>query len=160
MKRDVFGGALAVVVLDRATKLWAAQALKAGSMEIIPGVLAFTYAENTGMAFSLFAGHPRLLAFFSLALLVCVLAAMRSVLPHTKLCAALKGALLGGGIGNAIDRLVYGCVIDFIEPRMVKFAIFNVADIAVTLSALALAVLSCTGHTGEKRVGTQRNERT
>ena len=160
MKRDVFGGALAVVVLDRATKLWAAQALKAGSMEIIPGVLAFSYAEHTGMAFSLFAGHPRLLACVSRALLACVLAAMRSVLPHTKLCAALKGALLGGGIGNAIDRLVYGCVIDFIEPRMVKFAIFNVADIAVTLSALALAVLSCTGHTGEKRVGTQRNERT
>lgn len=157
MKTGILWGVIAVV-LDRVTKLWAAGALKAGSMTVIPDVLAFTYAENTGMAFSMFAGHPRLLAVVSLALVACVLAAMRSVLPQTPLGYALQGMLLGGGVGNAIDRLLYGYVIDFIEPLFMEFAIFNVADIAVTLGALALVVVSCLPHTEEKQLGTQRSE--
>lgn len=157
MKTGVLWGAI-VVVLDRATKCWAASALRAGSRTVIPGVLAFTYAENTGMAFSLLAGHPRILAVASLALAALVLVGLEGVLPRNRLCRALEGALIGGGAGNALDRLLYGYVIDFIEPLFMKFAIFNVADIAVTLSALVLAVAGCLMHTEEKRVGTQRSE--
>lgn len=155
MKTGIFWGTL-VLAADRVSKMLAQSALAAGTIEAIPGVLAFTYAENMGMAFSLFAGYPRLLAVLSLTLVIVVLLAMRRMLPNNGLSCALQGMLLGGGIGNAIDRFVYGYVIDFIELRFVRFAIFNVADIAVTLSALALMAVSLQGHTGEKDVGAQR----
>lgn len=155
MKTGVLWGVL-VLAADRVSKMLAQSVLTAGSVEVIPGVLAFTYAQNTGMAFSLFAGYPRVLAVLSLALVIVVLLAMRGMLPKNRLSCALQGMLLGGGIGNAIDRFAYGYVIDFIELRFMRFAIFNVADIAVTLSALALMAVSVLGHTEEKDVGAQR----
>lgn len=155
MKTGILWGAL-VLALDRVSKLWAQSALTGGSLEIWPGVLALTYAENTGMAFSLFSGYPRVLAVLSLVLVIAVLLAMRSMLPRSALTCALQGMLLGGGAGNAIDRFFYGFVIDFIEPRFMRFAIFNVADVAVVLSALALMAVSFTGNTEGKHLGAQR----
>lgn len=155
MKTGIFWGVL-VVLIDRVSKIWAQSALKDGSITLIQGVLSLTYAENTGMAFSLFSGYPRVLAVLSVALVIAVLWAMRGMLAKNRLTVALQGILLGGGIGNAIDRFVYGYVIDFIEPTFVRFAIFNVADMSVVLSALALMALSLTLHTEGKDVGAQR----
>ena len=155
MKTGILWGAL-VVVLDRVSKIWAQSALQAGSIAILPGVFSLTYAENTGMAFSLFSGYPRMLAVLSLALVIAVLLAMRGMLPKNRLVCALQGALLGGGIGNAIDRFVYGFVIDFIEPTFMQFAIFNVADTAVVISALALIFISQMRYSEGKNGGAQR----
>lgn len=146
MRRSVLWGML-VLILDRVSKLLAQSMLVGGSLEIIPGVLAFTYAQNTGMAFSLFSGYPRLLALLSVVLLLGVAFFMRRMLPGTRISDALLGALIGGGVGNLIDRLAYGYVIDFIELRFIRFAIFNVADMAVSISAMLLMVLCFLDHT-------------
>lgn len=122
--------ALAVLGLDQITKL-AARQLTA-PVTLIPGVLGLRYAENTGMAFSLFSGRPWLLGLLSAALIILGFAVLRRY--HLGRTAAIAAMLmLGGAAGNMLDRLLLGGVVDMIEPLFVDFAIFNVADTALTL---------------------------
>lgn len=140
MKRWVVASAL-LLVLDRLSKGWAQSVLSVqGSRAFWPGVVGFTYARNTGMAFSLGrqAGWlvPALTAVMVLAVLVIFLRA-RGYSGMT------RGALLlvaAGGLGNLADRLIYGYVVDFIELQFMRFAIFNLADVGICLGA-ALAAL-------------------
>ena len=137
--------ALAVLLADRASKA-AARAflpqLPGGSYPLWPGILHLTYAENTGVAFSMLRMHPFLLALLTFAVLCVAAWALRRWVRPSPLSASLVWALLAGGLGNLFDRIVYGYVVDFIELRFVRFAIFNVADIAITSSCLLLAVMT------------------
>ncbi len=122
--------ALVVLVLDQLSKL-AAQRLTQ-SLALIPGVLGLRNAENTGMAFGLFAGRPWLLGLLSGAVIIIGLAALRRYqLGRVASVAAML--MLGGAVGNMLDRLFRGYVIDMFEVLFVEFAVFNVADAALTL---------------------------
>ena len=128
--------AAAVVILDRVTKL---AARSWGTRDLIPGAVRITYAENTGMAFSLLSGKGWLLGLVSLA----IIAAGILLLGHMKLdrlgrCAAML--MLGGALGNLADRLFQGYVVDMIELTFVRFAVFNVADMALTCGAALMAI--------------------
>lgn len=128
-----------IVAFDRITKYIAAAELKDGDVvRFIPRVLQFRYAENTGMAFSMLSGARWI--FVALTLIVCI-----GVLVYifSKKCKSLwlywsLGVVVSGGIGNVIDRIKYGFVVDFIEPVFVDFAVFNIADCAVTCGAVVL----------------------
>ena len=105
---------------------------------LIPGVLRFTYAENTGMAFSLFSGRSWLLGIVSA---VCILAGWL-ILRRVRLGALSRTAamlMLGGAVGNMIDRFLRGFVVDMFEFLFVDFAIFNVADAALTVGTVLMA---------------------
>ena len=136
---------LGVFIADRASKL-AAQTLlpsmPSGSFALIPGVIHLTYAQNTGIAFSILPLPSWTLALLTLAVLALATLAIRRWVPQTAWSETLLWTLLGGGLGNCADRLIYGFVIDFIEFRFVRFAIFNVADIAITCSCAGLALLT------------------
>ena len=127
----------AVIALDRVTK--AAAAGLAGPVTLIPGVIGLRYAENTGMAFSLFAGRSWLLGILTLLILSGGALAFRRLRPGTL---ALTGALLilGGGLSNAADRLFLGYVPDMIELLFVRFAVFNAADVSVCAGAFLCAI--------------------
>lgn len=127
-----------IVAVDQITKLLAEKYLSDGAVPFIKGVVQFNYARNEGMAFSLFSGARWI--FVAVTALVC--AAALIYLFKDK-CASLWaywsiGVVVSGGLGNLIDRALYGYVIDFIEPVFINFAIFNIADCAVTLGAFSL----------------------
>lgn len=128
-----------IVAFDQITKYFASLKLADGSVaKFIPGVVQFKYAENTGMAFSILSGARWV--FIALTVVVCV-----GVFYYlfSNRCKSLwlywsLGVILSGGIGNLIDRIRFGYVVDFIEPTFVNFAIFNIADCAVTCGAVVL----------------------
>lgn len=129
--------ALMAVALDQAAK-WAARGL-AAPVTLIPGVLRLTYAENTGMAFSLLSGRPWLLAALSAALILLGWRILRRYRlgPLNGVAAML---MLGGAVGNLIDRLLTGYVVDMFEVLLFRFAIFNVADAFLTIGCVLMAV--------------------
>ena len=121
-----------------ALTLVADQAVKAVSLQLvepailIPGVLQFTHARNTGMAFSMFSGKAWLLGVVSA---VCILAGWL-ILRRYRLGPLSRAAamlMLGGAAGNMIDRFLRGYVVDMFEPLFIPFAVFNVADAALTI---------------------------
>ena len=138
-----------VVIIDQLTK-WACTRLT-GSIPLIPGVLALTCTENTGMAFSLLSGHAWLLGIVSAAcILVGWLVLRRYRLGKLSRIAAML--MLGGAAGNMIDRLCRGYVVDMFEALFVEFAIFNVADAALTVGTalMAISLLFCPKEWQEK----------
>lgn len=128
-----------IVVFDQITKNLAFSFLKGGEPVIfIKNVVQFHYAENTGMAFSMFSGARWI--FVALTFVVCfgVLWYMFSDRCKSLWLYWSLGVVVAGGLGNLIDRALYGFVIDFIEPVFIDFAVFNIADCAVTLGAVVL----------------------
>lgn len=125
-----------IVAFDQITKYFAEKTLANGRIvSFIPKVVQFRYAENTGMAFSMLSGARWI--FVALTIMVC-----GGVLYYlfSNKCKSLwlywsLGVVASGGIGNLIDRCRYGYVVDFIEPTFTDFAVFNIADCAVTCGA-------------------------
>lgn len=138
------GGGLAAlfIVLDRLTKAAVLGAVVNGEFyrAVLPGVLGLRYVENTGAAFSLGEGHGY--AFVALAAAVCVTVA--AYLWRARAVSRLEvvglGMVVGGAIGNAVDRLLYGFVVDFLATEFIEFPVFNVADIGITVG-VALAFI-------------------
>ena len=129
-----------IVAFDQITKYLAKTHLQSGAAPFIKNFVQFRYAENTGMAFSMFSGARWI--FVVLTLAICALGLWYL---FSDRCPNLWyywsiGVIIAGGIGNLIDRALNGFVIDFIEPLFVDFAIFNIADCAVTCGAAVLIV--------------------
>ena len=109
------------------------------SIPLIPQVLHFTYIRNNGAAFSLFQGQEWL-RWLSLvvSLILITIGILRS---FTNIWEQLGfGLILAGAAGNGIDRLFFGSVVDFIDLRLINFAIFNWADISINLGIICLLI--------------------
>ncbi len=134
MKKSFGWIAAAVLVLDRISKIFAPR-IPAEGAALIPGVIGLRYAENTGMAFSLFSGRPWLLGVLSLVVILGAFLYLR----HKKI-PRLPGIglmlMLGGAAGNMFDRFITGYVPDMIEFLFVQFAVFNVADMGLTIGCV------------------------
>ncbi len=136
--------ALLCVLLDRATKYLAVSFLELGESKVaIDGVLNFTYIQNEGMAFGLLAEKRYLFIVASAILLIAILAFLFVYRKQANIWLKVScGLILGGGIGNMIDRISLGYVIDFIDFRMFSFWkwIFNIADACVCVGVGMLAI--------------------
>lgn len=132
--------AAALVVADQIVKFWVRAAIPLGThVGFLPG-MDLTYVQNTGAAFSLFSSHTWVLTLLSgVVAVVLAVALARRVLPHWsgQLSLAL---LLGGAVGNFIDRLLLGYVTDMFATTFMNFAVFNVADIGVVVGGVLLCV--------------------
>jgi len=137
-----------VVALDRATKLLVVERLAVGSWTpVFPG-FALTHVHNTGIAFSLFSNGSwlsRVLLHAVILTAVVLIAWMARRHGHHHLMAgAAFGLILGGAVGNLIDRVLYGWVIDFVHLWVSigggswSWPDFNVADAAITVGAIML----------------------
>lgn len=128
----------ALFAADYFSKRWAESFLKGSERRVlIPGVLGLRYAENTGAAFSALSGATVFLSLVSVA--VCIAVAVYMVIRSQKWFMQLPlSMILAGGLGNLIDRVTCGFVIDYFELLFVRFAIFNLADIYITVGAAAL----------------------
>ena len=131
-----------IAAFDQITKYFAVKNLKGGEpVDFIKGFIRFNYAENTGMAFSLFGGARWIFVAVTGPLFLLYLPLLWYIFSNR--CKSLwlywsVGVTVAGGIGNLADRVLYGYVVDFIEPVFVDFAVFNIADCAVTLGAISL----------------------
>lgn len=130
------------LLADQLTKYWVSLQIKPHStVPLIEHVLHFTYAENTGAAFSIFRGMQSFLVLLTSIGMALIFVYMVSLKAEGKGLLKLSLALiLAGGVGNLIDRLRLGYVIDFIDVRLIKFAIFNVADICISIGVFLLIV--------------------
>ena len=132
----------AVVLADQFTKaLVVASIPLGGHVAFLPGFLDFTYVRNAGAAFSSFEGMQWL---FALIFLVFTLGIFyeyfRKRMPFSNFERWMIAAIYAGGLGNMIDRLRLGYVVDMIETQFMEFPVFNVADCFITCGCIALFV--------------------
>ena len=134
----------ALVGIDQLIKLWASNVLQpVGAMPLIPHVVELRFVLNQGMAFSLLSGKQLFLIAATSAALLLVAYALFFRSRGKYLQQAALILVLGGGIGNLIDRVLNGVVVDYINVLFMHFAIFNFADICVCVGVglLMLVVL-------------------
>ena len=143
--------AVILIAVDRITKNWAAQALASGDIAVIDKVLYFRYTENTGVAFSMFSDNRWVLVGITSVMLIVALAFFLSGKIKDKLELFALSLIIAGGVGNLIDRLSLGYVIDFIDVRILNFAIFNVADMCITIGAILVCIAAFAAEKREKR---------
>ena len=129
---------LAVFLLDRFTKSWTLAHLLHRSVAVLP-FLKFTYAENTGVAFGMFHGNNLFFMGVSSSLVVVLLLMRRRIQSYGFIPAAGLALVLAGAIGNLYDRVAYGFVVDFFDLSFFP-AVFNVADSAITVGAVLMAL--------------------
>ena len=132
------------IVLDQITKWLAATYLKkVPTVPIIEDVLHLTYVENRGAAFGILSEHRWVFITISSIAIIAIGAYVFLGFAQKKLYAISLTVILSGGIGNMIDRIFLGYVIDFIDFRLINFAVFNGADSFVCVGAglLILALI-------------------
>ncbi len=129
------------VALDQASKRWIVETLGPETMtRFIPLIgdnIRLAYSHNTGIAFSLFQGKSDLLTIVAIVIMIGAVYVYITQLPNRRLLIQLAmGLILGGALGNVIDRIRLGYVVDFIQVGW--FPIFNLADSAITVGAALL----------------------
>ncbi|MBR6800270.1 MAG: signal peptidase II [Eubacteriaceae bacterium] len=127
------------IILDRITKALAVKHLMPiDTFPLWKDVFHLTYCENTGAAFSMFSDSTAALTVFSIiiALFLCMFLIKQIKKNHKKIL-YLSGItmMIGGALGNIIDRILYGYVVDFFDFTLINFAIFNVADCFICVGA-------------------------
>lgn len=139
----IFG--IFLVAADQAIKFWAVNVLKPvkvmdfiqiGDIEII----GFRYTENTGAAFSSFSGARWFLIGFTLIMLVVLLIFVIKYKNKNIFFLISAVMIMSGGIGNLIDRIRQGYVVDYLDVKLFNFAVFNFADICVVLGAIFVLI--------------------
>ena len=140
-RHDILLIAAVVLLVDQVSKAAASHLLSAGTSDpLIPGLLSLQLVHNTGAAFSLFTGFSHLLGVLSLAVSVGVTVwiCRHRVVPIWQ--ALALAFLLGGTLGNGIDRWRLGHVVDFLALIPIDFPIFNGADVAINLALLCFGL--------------------
>ena len=129
-----------IAAADQVTKyLTVANIPLYGQVEVLPGVVGLTYVQNFGAAFSSFQGQQWLFAIiFALFTGAIIWEYRKRSLPFTTFEWWCIIAVYGGGLGNMIDRVRLGYVVDMIETKFVEFPVFNVADCFITCGCIAL----------------------
>ncbi|HAN70952.1 MAG TPA: signal peptidase II [Actinobacteria bacterium] len=147
------GVAIGAVVLDQLVKWWVVSSIRPrledgeGPIVLLGGLLKFTYVENTGAAFSIGVGYTWIFTIVAIVVAGVILRTSRRL--GSLGWAVALGGLLGGLLGNLIDRLTrppgpgLGYVVDFIQ--LPYFAVFNIADMFITLSAAGMVLLALRG---------------
>ena len=131
--------AVLIIALDQITKYLVINNIGPNdTVTVIKNVFEFVYVKNTGGAFSILNNATWLLSIVSIIFCIGVVVYFIKVKPKEKnICLALS-MMFAGALGNAIDRIFRGFVVDFIKTSFINFPVFNVADIAITVGAVIL----------------------
>lgn len=157
-KRLIWGlytsiGVLGLVILDQLSKAIAVTNLKnSDSVTVIKGLFALTYVENKGAAWGVLSGRMSILVIITIILIPLFVFCMHKINKNKKLLdsSKLKGVsllhfdmilLLSGAIGNFIDRIIKGYVVDFFQFTFIDFPVFNVADCYITIGAVLFIIV-------------------
>jgi signal peptidase II len=147
-----YGFALLIIVLDQATKAWVLGSADVSDVamipdgyrfaQIIPGVFNITMVRNTGVSFGLFGGGEARWALTVFSLLVSAFLVWWATRTDRRILISAIGLVIGGAIGNAIDRIQYGYVVDFLDFSDTGLFpwVFNIADAAITVGVALLFI--------------------
>ena len=139
----LLGIAAAILALDQWTKRWAEDTLAhRAPVNVLGEIVRLTYTRNSGVAFGLGAGLPFPYAVFSIAAVVAILYLYARHREYSRLRQVALALILGGALGNLVDRLASGEVVDFILIgwRRWYWPVFNVADSAVTIGVVLFGI--------------------
>ena len=152
--RAILWAAMLALVLDQVSKYVVVHAMglsRVGAIDVWPPILNFRYGENRGVNFGLFDGASDtqrwVLVGFSLLVIAVIYVWIRRTRPPL-LIRISGGLLIGGALGNVVDRVIYGYVLDFLNMSCCGIDnpfVFNVADIAIFAGALGLVFLDAGG---------------
>ena len=131
---------LAIVLADQWTKWLVVENIPLyGHVDFIPGFLGFTYTQNTGAAWSMLSGQQWLfVVVFVVLTALLLLEYFKFRMPFTTVERWLIAAVYAGGLGNVIDRVRLGYVVDMIQTEFMDFPVFNVADCFITCGCILL----------------------
>ena len=128
-----------VIFLDQITKWLAVIHLQGNDpVSVIPWFIQFSYLENRGAAWGMFADNRWVFMVISTVAIIAICVYMFVKRPKSKLLSISLAFVVGGGIGNMIDRVLLGFVVDFLEFTFMDFPVFNVADSFVCIGAAML----------------------
>lgn len=131
-----------IIVVDQIVKYLSVVFLKpVSTIPVWDGVFHLTYCENTGAAFSIFEGARWFFIIITSLFVIFILFLVFFGRVQSVVGSYLLSVVAAGGIGNLIDRIYQGYVVDMFDFRLINFAIFNVADIAVTCGGIAFVIL-------------------
>lgn len=133
---------VAIVAADQITKILTVQNIPLyQDVDVLEGIFHLTYVQNTGAAWSMLSGMRWLFVALFVALTALLLwEYFKKPMPFSKFDRWCIAAIYGGGLGNVIDRVRLGYVVDMIEVDFIKFPVFNVADCFITCGVFALIV--------------------
>lgn len=152
---------LLMIALDQAVKLWALTSLQAQhTIPLIENVFHLTYVENRGAAFSLFAQFDSRWIFVALAcvITVVILIALQKKYMQTVLGRWSLVLIAAGALGNAIDRVAHGFVVDLFDFRLIHFPVFNVADIFICIGGALFVIYFMFQHKDKQPENDNNNE--
>jgi len=137
---SVFAGI--IILIDQLTKWLVVNNIKLEeeSISIIPKILDFVNIHNPGAAFNILSGRIEILSIISLLFSIGVVWYMLYKKPQNKLFRISAMLLFAGAVGNAVDRIFRGQVVDFIKLAFINFPVFNIADISITCGAALLII--------------------
>jgi len=153
--------AAATLAADQASKLAVEAALPYGSfaegqaIDIVPGFFRIAHVGNTGAAWSLLSGQSALLAAIAVLALAAIYCFRRALELHRPEVQPPFGLIVGGAVGNLIDRLRHGYVVDFLDFQFGgwHYPTFNIADAGITIGALLYLIRTVFGPKGDERRG-------
>jgi len=132
--------ALIVIIIDQYTKALAVGKLANGSVPVINNVFHLTYVENTGAAFGIMQNRNIVFIILMVLILLAIIFALYKYKPRQKLIHICAGLIMGGAIGNLIDRIFRGFVVDFFDFRLINYPVFNIADSCVVISSIIFCI--------------------
>lgn len=139
-------------LLDQITKLLVVQNIAPGTFAPgLKGVFRLTYIENKGAAFGILSEHRWIFMVLSAIAIAAILFFLWKEKPKSLLVQLSLGMILGGGIGNMIDRVFRGAVVDFIDLEFMRFYVFNVADSFVCVGCALLILYLILSEIQEKK---------
>lgn len=129
-----------ILVFDIFTKYLSSFYFKVSEIEVIKNILYFNYVENRGAAFGIMQNKQWFFILITLILIIAMILYILKVKPQDILLKLSLSFIIGGGIGNLIDRVFKGYVVDFIDLRIINYPVFNIADCFVVIGAVLLCV--------------------
>lgn len=138
----LLGWSLIIVIIDQVTKLIIKQTMQEReSLSVIGNWLKLTFIKNPGMAFGIQIGGRLFYTIFAAIACVLILVYLFRLRPENFWARFALASILGGAIGNLIDRFIYSEVVDFIDFRIIHWPVFNFADIAVSTGMVFLIAI-------------------
>lgn len=133
-----FSSVLLIVVLDQVLKFWVRSKLVLGEVKFNLGFFNLTYVQNTGAGFGVLQGFNLGLIFFSILVIGIIFYYYNQIDVKERLLVFATAFVLGGALGNLIDRISLGHVVDFLSFSF--WPAFNVADMAVSIGVIGLVI--------------------
>ncbi len=139
-----FFAAFLALLADQISKIWIRGRLAEGeSLDFVPGAIHLEHVRNFGAAWGVLSGQKWLLILFTLVVIGVIVHSAREVTARSKVAALGFGLILGGAVGNLLDRILFGHVTDFFDldtpfRALQTFPVFNVADSALTVGVILM----------------------